>query len=158
MKYLACVSVFAAMTGCMASAGGGDGGDGLEQDVSSTTYVDILDYSKTDQGAWYDTIHALNAQFNQECGDTFCEGDWSNLVPLTFGVEVTSQSHLSWMNEHLTSNANFEVAIGIFYVSLALVAATGAYIFGYVVTKSAPKPAPRALGSGSLSTPPATAR
>lgn len=80
------------------------------------------------------------------------------LVPLTLGVEVTSQSHLSWMVDHLTSNANFSVAIAIFYVSIALVAATGAYIFGYVVTKSAPKPAPQALGSGSLATPRVTAR
>jgi len=80
------------------------------------------------------------------------------LVPLTLGVEVTSQSHLSWMVDHLTSNANFSVAIGVFYVSLALVAGTGAFIFGYVVTKSAPKPAARVLGSGSLSTPPVTAR
>jgi hypothetical protein len=80
------------------------------------------------------------------------------LVPLTLGVEVTSQSHLSWMAEHFTSNGNFQVAIGVFYVSLALVAGTGAFIFGYVVTKSAPKRAPRVLGSGSLSTPPATAR
>jgi hypothetical protein len=78
------------------------------------------------------------------------------LVPLTFGVEVTSQSHLSWMVDHLTSNANFQVAIGVFYVSLALVAATGAYIFGYVITQSAPKRAVRPAVSGSLAAPPAT--
>lgn len=80
------------------------------------------------------------------------------LVPLTFGVEVTSQSHLSWLAEHLTSNGNFAVAIGVFYVSLALVAATGAYIFGYVITQSAPKRAPHATASGSLAIPPTTAR
>lgn len=78
------------------------------------------------------------------------------LVPLTLGVEVTSQSHLSWMVDHLTSNANFQVAIGVFYVSLALVAATGAYIFGYVITQSAPKRAVRPAVSGSLAAPPAT--
>jgi hypothetical protein len=78
------------------------------------------------------------------------------LVPLTLGVEVTSQSHLSWMVDHLTSNANFQVAIGVFYVSLALVAATGAYIFGYVITQSAPKRAVRPAVSGSLAVPPAT--
>lgn len=61
------------------------------------------------------------------------------LVPLTLGVEVASQSHLSWATEHLTSNSNFDLAIGIFYVSLALVGATGVYIFGYVMTQSAPK-------------------
>lgn len=78
------------------------------------------------------------------------------LVPLTLGVEVTSQSHLSWMVDHLTSNANFQVAIGVFYVSLALVAATGAYIFGYVITQSAPKRAVRPAVSGALAAPPAT--
>ncbi len=61
------------------------------------------------------------------------------LVPLTFGVEVASQSHLSWAVNHLTSNHNFTVAIGIFYASLALVALTGTYIFGYVMLNSAPK-------------------
>jgi hypothetical protein len=78
------------------------------------------------------------------------------MVPLTLGVEVTSQSHLSWMVDHLTSNANFAVAIGVFYVSLALVAATGAYIFGYVITQSAPK---RAMhpAVGELAVPPVTA-
>jgi hypothetical protein len=60
------------------------------------------------------------------------------LVPLTLGVEVASQSHFSWAVDHLTSNNNFAVAIGIFYVSLALVGLTGAYIFGYVMLKSAP--------------------
>jgi hypothetical protein len=90
MKYLACVSIAAALTGCLAQ-GGSDDSESTEQDVS-TTYVDILDFEKTDQDLWYDTIHALNNQFNQECGDTYCEGDWSNLVPLTFGCSVTSKA------------------------------------------------------------------
>ncbi|HYM14950.1 MAG TPA: hypothetical protein VEZ14_05285 [Dehalococcoidia bacterium] len=80
------------------------------------------------------------------------------LVPLTLGVEVTSQSHLSWAATHLSSSTNFQVAIGVFYVSLALVAATGAYIFGYVITQSAPKRAPQPTGSGALAAPPARAR
>src|SRR3954447_24411774 len=87
MKLLACVLL---ATGCLAQ-GGTDGGEESEQDVSSTTYVDILDFSKTDQGQWYDSIHSLNAQFDQICGDTFCEGDWSNLTPLTFGCSVSSK-------------------------------------------------------------------
>jgi hypothetical protein len=79
------------------------------------------------------------------------------LVPLTLGVEVASQSHLSWATEHLTSNSNFDLAIGIFYVSLALVGATGVYIFGYVMTQSAPKrearpPTPTAAGPATTAT------
>lgn len=90
MKTLACVSLVAALAGCVAQAGSDDS-DATEQDVT-TTYVDILDYSKTDQFQWYDTIHALNAQFNEECGDTYCEGDYGNLVPLTFGCSVSSKA------------------------------------------------------------------
>lgn len=80
------------------------------------------------------------------------------LVPLTLGVEIESQSHLSWAAEHLTSDGNFQVAIGFSYVSLALVAATGAFIFGYVMTRSAPKRATHLVGSGSLAAPPVRAR
>ncbi len=60
------------------------------------------------------------------------------LVPLTLGVEVTSQSHLSGLSDFFTSNSNFSVAIDVFYVAIALVAATGAFIFGYVMKNSAP--------------------
>ncbi len=80
------------------------------------------------------------------------------LVPLTLGVEVGSQSHMTWAVNHLTSNANFTVAIGVFYVSLALVAATGAFIFGYVMTQSAPKREARAAAAGATATPPLPAR
>jgi hypothetical protein len=76
--------------GC-ALSGLDEPGDVVEQDSSSTTYVDILDFSKTDQGQWYDLIHSLNHQFDDVCGDTFCEGDWSNLTPLTFGCSVSSK-------------------------------------------------------------------
>jgi len=82
--------MIAALTGCMAQ-GGSDDSETTEQGVS-TTYVDILDFEKTDQDQWYDAIHALNAQFNDECGDTYCEGDWSNIVPLTFGCSVSSKA------------------------------------------------------------------
>jgi hypothetical protein len=76
------------------------------------------------------------------------------MAPLTLGVQATSQSHLSWVTEHVTSNSNFNLAIGIFYVSLALVAATGVYIFGYVMTQSAPKRETRpATAAGTSSAP-----
>jgi hypothetical protein len=84
MKYLALLL----MTGCLAQGGGVDGEE-TEQE-STTTYVDILDFSKTDQSQWYDLIHNLNHQFDQVCGDTFCEGDYSNIQPLTFSCSVSS--------------------------------------------------------------------
>lgn len=75
------------------------------------------------------------------------------LVPLTLGVEVGSQSHLTWAVDHLTSNGNFAVAIGFFYASLLLVAATGAFIFGYVMVKSAPRREAQAIAGRSASPP-----
>ena len=95
MKHLAYLSVSVALlvhgAGCLAQAGDGGGTD-VEQDVSTTTYVDIMDFAKIDQGQWYDIIHGLNAQFAGVCGDTFCEGDWANLTPLTFGCSVSSKA------------------------------------------------------------------
>lgn len=65
------------------------------------------------------------------------------LVPLVLGVEVTSQSHLDTLPQHLVSSTNFDLALGVFYVSMALLLATGAFIFGYVIKTSAPKPEQR---------------
>ena len=61
------------------------------------------------------------------------------LVPLALGIEVTSQRHLSSMATFFTSSSNFDLAIALFYVSIALIAITAAYIFGYVVLQAAPK-------------------
>ncbi len=73
------------------------------------------------------------------------------LVPVTLGVEVASQSHLHGLSDFLTSNTNFSVAIGVFYVSIALVVATGGYIVAYVVRTSAPRPeAPTRPAGGSM--------
>lgn len=76
-----------------ACATGGDesGFEGDEQEAGATTYVDILDFSKTDQGRWYDTIHHLNAKFVELCGDGSCGGPYGTLVPLTFGCSVSSK-------------------------------------------------------------------
>jgi hypothetical protein len=90
MKLVSLLLVSVALGGCVAMAGGEDGTQD-EQAATSTTYVDILDFSKTDQGQWYDLIHNLNAQFDQVCGDTFCEGDYANIQPLTFSCSVSSK-------------------------------------------------------------------
>lgn len=80
-------------------------------------------------------------------------GSMLYLVPLTLGVEVTSQSHLSWFVDHLTSNSNFDLALGFLYASLAFVALTGAYIFGYVITQSAPKREPKPAAPAAVPSP-----
>src|SRR3569623_546410 len=91
MKHLALVMMVcaAALAGCVA-----DGGvDASETEQSSTTtYVDILDFSKTDQGQWYDLIHNLNAQFDQVCGDTFCGSDFGDLQSMDFTCAITKST------------------------------------------------------------------
>jgi hypothetical protein len=86
MKYLASLLIISA--GCLAQGGGMDG-EQTEQEAT-TVYVDILDFSKTDQSQWYDLIRGLNHDFDQVCGDTFCEGEYSNIQPLTFSCSVSS--------------------------------------------------------------------
>lgn len=78
-------------------------------------------------------------------------GSMLYLLPLTLGVEVASQRHMDYLAQHLVSNTNFDVALGVFYISMALLLLTGAFIFGYVVKTSAPKAEP------SLSRPTAAA-
>lgn len=68
------------------------------------------------------------------------------LVPLTLGVEVGSQSHLHSMSKFLVSDTNFDLALGVLYVSMALLIATGAFIFWYVIKTSAPRAQQRPTG------------
>jgi hypothetical protein len=91
MKFLASTLIVSAvLTGCIAAGGEADGSE--TEQASTTTYVDILDFSKTDQFQWYDLIHNLNHEFDQVCGDTFCEGDYANIQPLTFSCSVSSKA------------------------------------------------------------------
>lgn len=64
----------------------------VEEQSGATQYVNIMDIAKTDQGAWYDLVGKLNGEFDSVCGDTFCEGDFANLTPLTFSCSVTSKA------------------------------------------------------------------
>lgn len=66
------------------------GGD--EQDSSSTTYTQIQEFGQNGaEEAWYGITSTLNGQFNDVCGDTFCEGDFSNITPLRLFCSVTSK-------------------------------------------------------------------
>lgn len=74
--------------------------DGDQQDLGSTTYVDVLDYSKIDQSRWYATIHHLNDKFTELCGNGGCGSSYPRLTPLTFGCSVSSKlgsvRHCGW--------------------------------------------------------------
>lgn len=94
------------------------------------------------------------------CAILMTVGSALYLVPLTLGIEVTSQSHLRGLVSFLTSNTNFDLAIALFYVSLALVVLSAGYVFSYVMLRSAPhggvtpkptaasRPAPQPSASG----------
>lgn len=42
--------------------------------------------------AWYGMAIQLRSHFDEICGDTFCEGDYSNLQPLRFQCSVEARS------------------------------------------------------------------
>jgi len=79
------------ITGCAVSGSPASEWDQGEQFSTSTQYVNIMDFASTDQGAWYDLVRKLNGEFDQVCGDTFCEGDFSNITALNFFCSVTSK-------------------------------------------------------------------
>lgn len=53
-------------------------------------YVDVYEYFTTDTQfeAWYDLTSALRRNFDDICGDTFCEGDYSNIESLRYRCSV----------------------------------------------------------------------
>ena len=87
MRAVLCASL-AIASACVSSPGDGS----IAEESGATQYVNIMDFAKTDQGAWYDLEAKLASEFAGVCGDTFCEGDFANLQPLTFSCSVTSKT------------------------------------------------------------------
>ncbi len=56
----------------------------------SSSYIDALAYFQTSEEieAWYQLVAALRSDFDAICGDTFCEGDFSNYESLRFRCSV----------------------------------------------------------------------
>lgn len=73
---------------CMAA------GNPARSSTAGAPYVDIWDYLPTwqQQDGWLDTTYWLNENFNDICGDTFCEGDYANLHALSYRCSVQSGS------------------------------------------------------------------
>jgi len=88
LRAVLCASL-AIASACVASPGA-DGS--IAEESGATQYVNIMDFAKTDQGAWYDLERKLAGELASVCGDTFCEGDFANLQPLTFSCSVTSKT------------------------------------------------------------------
>lgn len=88
-------SAFVAVTSCAPSdpvATDPDDSDRVESALA-TAYVELGDTLTGDDDLerWITLRRELGAAFDQVCGDTFCEGDYSNLVSLDFTCTVTQK-------------------------------------------------------------------
>ena len=84
------------------------------------TYVEAGEFISTDADieAWYTMLANLDRNFDDICGDTFCEGDWSNIHPLRMRCSVESTSgeigRCLWI--FAASNEELDPATGRFRV------------------------------------------
>ena len=69
----------------LASCAVAPGSNSLDQDTSATQYVNIFDFPKTDQGAWYDLMQKLN-------GELVASKQFPGVTPLSFYCSVTSKA------------------------------------------------------------------
>jgi hypothetical protein len=88
MKLLGLALASISLSACVAT----DTTDGDQQDSSATAYTPIEEFGPTGaEDAWYGLTSTLNGEFSNVCGDTFCEGDFSNITPLRLFCSVTSK-------------------------------------------------------------------
>jgi len=79
-------------------------------------YVDISEYltSDADINAWYTATSQLRKNFDDVCGDTFCEGDYSNIESLDYRCSVDKNTGIvgrcTWV--FAASNAEVNVDTG----------------------------------------------
>ena len=90
---LAAVVVPALVLGCSAEAGPSATADDTsdwEGSVATKEYVEATSYldDPADVDAWYALTHNLKDDFDRVCGDTFCEGDYTNIESLAFQCSV----------------------------------------------------------------------
>lgn len=62
--------------------------------TSQSGYVELGSYltSESEITAWYEMQYHLRENFDDICGDTFCEGDYSNIYALRFRCSVEQSS------------------------------------------------------------------
>ncbi len=77
----------------LTAACGADAPTTDEQDATATQYVDAESFWKTqpEKDAWAQMIARMEKDFADDCGDTFCGGDYPNLRPLDFTCAVSSK-------------------------------------------------------------------
>jgi hypothetical protein len=64
-----------------------------EDALAKTTYLELGDFleDEAERNAWLTLRQTLAQSFDEVCGDTFCEGDYSNLTALDFDCAVSSK-------------------------------------------------------------------
>jgi hypothetical protein len=69
--------------------------DSTEAEVTTTTYYEMTSrLSETDLSRWYTARTGLVDGFNNICGDTFCEGDFSNLSHVALACSITQSDYV----------------------------------------------------------------
>ncbi len=90
LAYVFAVSLIAGLASCATTGTNDLSGD--EQD-STTTFVEIQEFGTNPaEDAWYSINSKLQSEFNEVCGDTFCEGDFPNIAALRLYCSVTSKN------------------------------------------------------------------
>ncbi|AKV00653.1 hypothetical protein AKJ09_07316 [Labilithrix luteola] len=79
-------------TGCAGTTDSSDDAVSSE-DALKTSYSDLSEaLSEGDYTRWIDVKHALVKGFDNVCGDTFCEGDFSNLTSVRLACSATTKA------------------------------------------------------------------
>jgi hypothetical protein len=62
--------------------------------LSSDAFVDARSYltAPADIDAWYELLSYLKIDFDAVCGDSFCEGEYTNYEPLAFRCSLKAQA------------------------------------------------------------------
>jgi hypothetical protein len=113
--------------------------------VSRKNYVEVRSYDALDRDAWYELTSALRNDFDNICGDTFCEGDFSNYESLGLRCSVEVQkgtlgkcvwTFAASMEEVTASTGNVKVHAETFRCKMPVV--SGTPLTEFVAALSAP--------------------
>lgn len=79
--------------------------------TASPRFVDIYEYFTSDAQfeAWYTLTTQLRRNFDDICGDTFCEGDYSNIESLRYRCSVEQATGLIGRCVWVFAGSNEEV-------------------------------------------------
>lgn len=66
----------------------------LQHAQTGPAYQDIEETftNEVDQSRWFDVKHQLRQNFDEICGDTFCEGDFSNLESMSLRCSASTRT------------------------------------------------------------------